>query len=80
MKTNNFLHENGQVFIEPATDIQMQSGDTENVAGSYYVETLTAATPKHFYDILGASGANRLVVAVSAFAVVVAAAVAVVVA
>jgi hypothetical protein len=47
----------------------MQSGDTENVAGSYYVETLTAATPNHFYDVLGASGADQVVVAVSAVVV-----------
>ena len=40
-----------QLSHEP--EIQMQSGDRENVAGSYYVEDLTESTPKQFVVVYG---------------------------
>ncbi len=47
-------------------EIQMQSGDRENVAGSYYVEDLTESTPKQFVFGTGVGLISKSVVLVSA--------------
>jgi hypothetical protein len=47
-------------------EIQMQSGDRENVAGSYYVEDLTESTPKQFVFGSGVCLISKSVVLVSA--------------